>query len=105
MALLYRISSNECNSYFRSQKKERVVSLDTETCKTIAHEVDEEITDFTPVLVNILEQLSEDEVEFIELKYFESCSVKEMSYILKISEANVKVKGHRLLKKIKKLIN
>ncbi len=105
IAFLYRIASNECNSYFRVQKKQRGISLDSEACKTIAYEVDEVNTDFTPLLISVLEKLSEDEVEFIELKYFESCSVKEMSYILKISESNVKVKGHRLLKTIKQLIN
>ena len=105
VALLYRIASNECNSYFRSKKKERGISLDSDACKTIAYEVDEIKVDFTPLLMNILDQLSEDEVTFIELKYFESCSVKEMSFILKISESNIKVKGHRLLKKIKELIN
>ena len=40
VALLYRIASNECNSYFRSQKKERGISLDSDACKTIAYEVD-----------------------------------------------------------------
>ena len=105
IAFLYRIASNECNSYFRSQKKQRGISIDSESCKTIAYEVDEVKTDFTPLLLSVLEQLSEDEVEFIELKYFENCSVKEMSYILKLTDSNIKVKGHRLLKKIKQLIN
>ena len=105
IAFLYRIASNECNSYFRNQKKTRCISLDSEACKIIAYDVDEVKTDFTPLLLSILEQLSEDEVTFIELKYFENCSVKEMSYILKLSESNIKVKGHRLLKKIKQLIN
>lgn len=103
VAFLYRVASNECNSFFRRKAKTRSISIDSESCISLAQEINEPSVDFTPALLKILDQLSEDEVTFIELKYFEKCSVKEMAYILKISESNVKVKGHRLIQKLKKL--
>ncbi len=109
VAWLYRIASNEANTFFRKSKVQRTISLDStivisitddiETVDEASHE--KKMSDF----ISALDQLSEDELEFIELKYFEKLSFKEISYIKNVSVTNAKVKTHRIIQKLKKLIS
>ena len=46
-------------------------------------------------------ELPDDELELIELRYFEQRPFKEVSELLNISESNAKVKVHRIIKKLK----
>lgn len=101
---LFRIASNEVNLFFRRSKKIRCVSLENSGVERIKEDLEENISIDTFILAAILEFLREEEVELLELRYFESLSVKEVAEILSISESNVKVKVFRLLEKIRKLI-
>ena len=47
--------------------------------------------------------LDEFEIQFIELRFFENHSFKEMGYLLGMTEVNAKIKTYRILKKLKKL--
>ena len=102
-AWLYRIASNEVNLYYRSTKKQRFVSLDDGGVERLSST--EDIPGIDPhILAGILDQLKDKEVELLELRYFESHSIKEVADILNISESNVKVKVFRLIAKIKKVV-
>jgi RNA polymerase sigma-70 factor (ECF subfamily) len=47
--------------------------------------------------------LDNEEMELIELRYFEKHSFKEVGEILEITENNAKVRTYRVLEKLKKL--
>lgn len=105
-AWLYKIAINEVNLFFRQQSKlERTVSLNDHDIKHLFEEMEYSELEIDPeVLVSVLlEQLTETEVQFIELRFFENRSFKEMGYLLGITEINAKIKTYRILKKLKTL--
>jgi RNA polymerase sigma-70 factor (ECF subfamily) len=56
------------------------------------------------VLVStLLEQLTPDEIQFIELRFFENKSFKEVGYFLGISEGNAKIRTYRILEKLRSI--
>ena len=52
--------------------------------------------------MDTIAELEDQELELIELRYFEKRRFKEISQILNISESNAKVRIHRIVAKIKR---
>jgi RNA polymerase sigma-70 factor, ECF subfamily len=100
---LFRIASNEVNLFFRNGKKIRSISLETAGVHKIQAETDLPKLD-TYLLSSILNLLEEEDVELLEMRYFENISIKEVAEIKDWTESNVKVKTFRLIEKIKKLV-
>ena len=107
VAWLFRIASNEVNMYFRENKNNRTISIEDAGVYKLSEEVDEniDIQYLTELLIQSFDDLEDSEVTLLELRYFEERSVKEVAYILNESESNVKVKSHRIIKKLKKLMD
>lgn len=103
---LYRIASSEVNNLFRSQKAQRTVNIDSVSIYGIIEEIQEsKIEEYHDKIVAIIaEKLEEDELQLIEMRFFEKRSFKEMGEILEITENNAKVKTYRILDKLKKII-
>jgi RNA polymerase sigma-70 factor (ECF subfamily) len=103
-AWLFRIASNEIAQHFRKQNKSRVVALEERT----AHDLEDEYEDKADLDINInllksvIQDLKPEEVELLELRFFEKRPFKEVADILDITENNAKVKIYRLLQKMKK---
>lgn len=104
-AWLFRIASNEVNMYYRKTKRKRHVALETSGAIRLCEEV-EELSDEEPLqhLAAILNQLKPKEVTLLELRFFEERSFREISCILGVTENNAKVKMHRLLSKLRKIL-
>lgn len=105
-AWLYKIALNEINMYFRQQKKqERTVSLEQHHVYNLIGEINYQEVDIDPevIVTVLLEQLDDKEIQFIELRFFENHSFKEIGYLLGMSEVNAKIKTYRILKKLKKI--
>jgi len=105
-AWLYKIAINEINSFFRQQKKViRSVNIEDDDIRHLVTEIDHNEPKIDPyVLIPVLlEQLNEREIQFIELRFFENHSFREMAYLLELTEVNAKVKTYRILKKLKKI--
>jgi RNA polymerase sigma-70 factor (ECF subfamily) len=51
-----------------------------------------------------LNQLSLEDSQIVELRFFDQCSFAEMANIYGITEANMKMKLYRILKKMRKNI-
>lgn len=105
-AWLYKIALNEVNMFFRQQNKmERTVNIDDQDINQLMIEIDssEEKIDPHVLIPVLLEQLNDREVQFIELRFFEGKSFKEMGYLLGLTEVNAKVKTYRIIKKLKEL--
>jgi len=104
---LYRIALNEVYQEHRSNKIELVYNINTTELKTIAtDELDaiekEEMINTVLKAVSLLER---DEIELIQMKYFEKFSYKQIAEIKELTEVNAKVKVHRIIQKLKTKIN
>ncbi len=103
---LYRIAKSELYQSFRDKKARRTVNVDTIQLTEVIDEMDEDTSsENRKVLLEMIRGLREEEVQMIELRFFEKRSFKEIGEILDISENNAKVKSHRVIKKMKKLFN
>jgi len=102
---IFRIAINEMNTYFKIQKKTRVISIEKTHIGNILQDINEQeeskfmCSDMD--LANALSKLSDDALTIIELRFFEQLPFKQISAILGITETNAKVKVYRILKKIK----
>lgn len=102
-AWLYRIASNEIAQHFRKANKNRVVTIEDAPLSHLAEEIGREIPeDLTPLLVQALDALKEEDLQIIELRFFEERPYKEVGEILGITENYAKVKTFRILNRIKK---
>lgn len=103
-AWLFRIASNEIAQYFRKHNKNRVVALEERTAEDLVEEYDDKETLEVnmALLKEVIQDLKPEEVELLELRFFEKRPFKEVADILDITENNAKVKIYRLLQKMKK---
>ncbi len=104
-AWLYRIAINECNDHFRKTKKIRVVTLEDAHVTKLFEEMtaDQTVDNLHKKLPIILQQLRVEELQLIELRFFESRPFAEIASILGITETHAKVKTYRVLDKMRKL--
>lgn len=103
-AWLFRVASNEVIQYYRVQQKSRVVTLEEHRIQDIQDEYEDkaELELSIEVLKAVIQDLKEEEVELLELRFFEQRPFKEVAHILDITENNAKVKIYRLLQKMRK---
>ncbi len=102
---LYRIASNEVINLFRAEKAKHTVNIDSVNIYGIVEEIQEtKIDEYHDKIVGIISELPEDELQLIEMRFFEKRSFKEIAEILQITENNAKVKTYRVIDKLKKTI-
>jgi len=102
---LYRIAANECNNYFRENKRSRVVVLEDYHVENLYDDMfgenfQEEMRTRLP---GILQRLKPEELQIVELRYLEGRPFREVAEILNITETYAKVRTYRILEKMKKL--
>jgi len=104
---LYRIAKSELYQSFRDKKARRTVNVDTTHLANVMEEIEEPVGGEIErkILLQLIGQLKEDEVQIVEMRFFEKRSFKEIGEILEITENNAKVKSHRIVQKMKKLFN
>lgn len=104
---LYKIATNQVNQFFRNSKNKRVISIEDFYVNKIFSELEDENErtqkEQTPLLIKLLNQLNEQELQILELRFFEEKAFKEVAYILDITENNAKVKTYRIIEKLKKI--
>ena len=104
-AWLFRVAQNELNQLFRKNKVQKVVNIPLENLAQIAEDAAEEnLEERIEKLKKAMKNLSEDELELVEQRYFENRSYKEMSEILDMEENNARVKTFRVIQKLKNLL-
>lgn len=103
---LYRIASNELMDYFRKNSKHRTVNFESTGLSNLI--VESEL-DNTEERINLVMKeialLEEDDLNLIELRFFEKRSFKDIAEITGLSESNAKIRVYRILQKIKKQIS
>lgn len=102
---LYRIARNELYDRHFKNKLELVVSVESTGVWNMIAEIGEEKKqeDYTR-LHAALALLGNDDMELIELRFFEKRQFKEIAEILEMTENNAKVKTYRILDKLKKIL-
>ena len=105
IAWLYRIALNEVRTHFRKSKNQRYVVLDEVLIKNLVSEfggLTLEEHEVKNQLAKAVQSLKPEEIQLIDLRFFDQKSFKEVSDILGITENNAKVKTYRALDKLKK---
>jgi RNA polymerase sigma-70 factor, ECF subfamily len=104
-AWLIRIGINEVNQHFRKNQHKRVVSINDLQLNDLADELRDDHEDLELLrqkMLQSLDTLKEDDLQLIELRFFEQRSFKEVAEIVGITENNAKVKVHRILERLKR---
>lgn len=103
---LYRIAYNEMMQLFRSQKDKRAVNADIGDLRFICEENEEPFfEEYIPVIKRLILQLDNDDLQMVEMRFFEKRPFKEIAEILDITEVNAKVRMYRIIEKLKKSLS
>jgi RNA polymerase sigma-70 factor (ECF subfamily) len=101
---LFRIAKSELYQSFRDKKAQRTVSIDSMQLGKVMEEFQlDESEHKREVLLKVLPLLKENQLQLIEMRFFEKRSFREMGEILELTENNAKVKTFRALIKLKEL--
>jgi len=99
---LYRIAINELNNQFRKGEKQRGINMEERHLKSISAAISEDYNESREnALMQALTTLEEEDLQLIEMRFFEERPFKEIAEILNITEANAKMKVYRILAGIK----
>ncbi len=104
---LMRITINEINMYYRKVGKHRKLtdSVKTETeIEETNHDVNAGFPEYIEIKT-IINNLPVKDKDLIGLRFFQKMSYSEIAEVMKKSENSLKVRMHRLLKKIRKGVN
>ena len=100
---LYRIAYNEIISFIKENEEKRSVNVNSADVLNMADEIEtgnkEQLYE---KLLDMIGDLPEEELQLVEMRFFEKRSFKEIGEILEITENNAKVKVYRTLEKLKK---
>lgn len=103
---LFQIARNEVNLTYRKEKYNKTVTVETPELNEVLEEVDEtQHEENIQLLLGGLKELKEEELELLEMRYFEKRPFKEVSEILAITESTAKVRMHRVMQKLKEIIS
>jgi RNA polymerase sigma-70 factor, ECF subfamily len=102
---LYRIAVNECNDYFRRNKRARVVYVEEPSFHNLFEEMfpDNPREELEKKLHQVLQKLKPEELQIIELRFFEDMPFKMVAEVLNITETYAKVRTYRTIDKMKKI--
>jgi RNA polymerase sigma-70 factor (ECF subfamily) len=102
---LYRIAKSEVYTVLRKQQVQRTVNLDSVGMGDMVNEMDEDpYAEWMPVLSEAVAELEEEDLQMVEMRFFEKRPFKEIAEILDITENNAKVRTYRILEKLKKIL-
>jgi RNA polymerase sigma-70 factor (ECF subfamily) len=102
---LYRIAVNEINSYYRKNKNLRAVNIDDSSLHEMIGEINEPYSEENEqALLAAIQTLDEEEIQLLEMRFFEKRPFKEIAEIKDSNESAVKMKVYRLLDKLKVIL-
>jgi RNA polymerase sigma-70 factor (ECF subfamily) len=103
---LYRIAHNEVMQLFRTQKDKRAINADIGDLRYICEENEEPFfEEYIPALKELILKLNSDDLQMVEMRFFEKRPFKEIAEILDITEVNAKVRMYRIIEKLKKSLS
>jgi RNA polymerase sigma-70 factor (ECF subfamily) len=94
---------SEVYQYLKDNSAQRTVNVDTSGLSEIVDDLDDDDrAEQKQQLIKVIGELPEEELQMIEMRYFEKRSYREIGEILGIAENNAKVKTFRIVGKLKK---
>lgn len=104
---VFQIARNEIAQHYRNLKRQRTVHIEREDFDQFFQaeldpdhgEADQERLESVLAALN---DLSPEDLELIELRYFEAHSFKEIADLLTITENSARVRTHRIIQRLKK---
>ena len=100
---LYRIAANELNKFYRKNSKVQVFSIEEERIREVVHDdLGEDIEQMIDSLKMYLEELKDEELNILELRFYEGLEFTEIAYVLEKKESAVKMRLYRSLEKLRK---
>jgi RNA polymerase sigma-70 factor, ECF subfamily len=103
---LYRIAKSELYQSFREKQAVRTVNVETVHLADIMTVFEEDDTESNlKRLFACIGELKDEELQLIEMRFFEKRAFKEIAEILDVTENNAKVKCFRVVEKLKKLFH
>lgn len=104
-AWLYRIAFNEIADFYRQKNKRFFINIEDSGIEKLKQEgeLDIDTADGQMQLTNALIQLSTDEIQLIQLRFFDDMSYQEMATVLNCTETNARVKTFRTVKKLQNI--
>lgn len=99
---LYVIAANVVRKYYRNKQRTFIVELDRFEEYAQIEEVGKVYN--TEDMVWVLEQITEQELMLIELRFFEGKNFKDVALLMNMKESAVKMKLYRLLLRMQNLI-
>lgn len=101
-AWLFRIACNELNRFYRRSKVRQAVNIDDTQVADILTELGEENSAVTDArLMQAIQQLGPEEMQLLEMRFFEKRPFKDVCDILGITETAAKGRVYRLLERLK----
>jgi RNA polymerase sigma-70 factor (ECF subfamily) len=103
---LYKIAVNEINEFYRRKKIRQLFSIEDHDMQRLklAVEEDPDFSGESEIVLNCLKKLDPEDMQVIELRFFEDKSFKEIGFILNMTENNAKVRTYRVLDKLRKIL-
>lgn len=102
---LYRIARNELIDIFRKNKAIRVISVSSVKLKDMIDDIELEYKEeYRQKLMKLIAELDDEDLQLIELRFFEDKPFKDIAEIISGTEAGVKMRLYRLLKNMKSLL-
>lgn len=99
---LFRIAKSETYQLFRDRKAERTVNIETLQLKELVAEITEDpYASYRDKLIELIRKLEEEDLQLVEMRFFEGRSFREIGEIMDMTDNNAKVKLYRLLHKLK----
>lgn len=99
-AWLYKIAQNEILLFYRKNKTSQIYLIDSNFLAEIGNETQFELRDNYTLIKKAFDNLSDIEMEMIEMKYFDGYSHEQIAEIMDISLSSSKTKIHRIIKKL-----
>lgn len=101
---LFRIAQNEVSMFFRSQKNGYTVEIEDWRMKDLVTEggiLGYMTQEDQEKLIGLLNEMEQEHLDLIELRFFQELSFKEIAEIYNITEPNAKMRVYRILEKLK----
>ncbi|MCX6310068.1 MAG: sigma-70 family RNA polymerase sigma factor [Bacteroidetes bacterium] len=101
-AWLFRIALNELSRGYRKAKVRQAISIDDTQIADVLGELGEENTGVTDErLMKAIQQLEPEEIQLLEMRFFDKRPFKEVCEILNVTETAAKARVYRLLERLK----
>lgn len=107
LSWLFGIAFREVAEYYRKKGRTIFVGLDERGLEQLREELgfNTETREEQVILAKVLNRMQPEEIQLIQLRYFDDCSYRDIGQVLDITETNARVKTFRAIQTLRELYN